>query len=199
MRKTKKSYLAIIIPMLAFTFGVHATPVPVVDSSGQLIGWNGIDVSGTNYNVTFVESSFETIFGPTGANLDFDSFSNPLSPIAAQALAQAYNSNPVYLNDPQLTFGIDETSQTGGLIWTPFQIASNGVDFFYRATTTRGVLSNINRLKSLTLDTTNEPGAVFADWTIATPVPVPAAVYLMGTGIIGLMGFSRRKNINNEV
>lgn len=188
----KKLYSAVFISILAFTLSAHATPVAVVDSSGQLTGWNGLVVGGLDYNVTFIEGSFETIFGPTGANLDFNSFSNPLDAVAAQALAQAYNSNPLYLNDPQLTFGIDETTQTGGFIWTPFQI-TNGVDFFYRATTTRGGVSHINRVKPLTLDTTNEPGVVFADWTIASPVPVPAAIYLMGTGLIGLMGVSRRK------
>ncbi|MDC1286283.1 PEP-CTERM sorting domain-containing protein [Gammaproteobacteria bacterium] len=33
----------------------------------------------------------------------------------------------------------------------------------------------------------------FAQWTSVSPVPVPAAIWLFGTGIIGLIGFSKRR------
>ena len=46
---------------------------------------------------------------------------------------------------------------------------------------------------SRTLDTTGTDLQVYAVWSPSAVVPVPAAVWLFGSGLLGLIGMARRK------
>ena len=38
------------------------------------------------------------------------------------------------------------------------------------------------------------PGFVFADWQNVSNVPVPAAIWFMGSGLLGLSGYSHKRS-----
>lgn len=170
--------------------------IAVVDGNGQLTGINGIDLLGDTWNVNFIEDSAINIFG-TGLVFDFFDANDAL--LAAIALRTAYNDpafDTVYTTTPLRTFGINE--QTGWIL-TPYD--SNSTTGF---THTQAFGNNTGTMNdgfiNLSLlsnaipiaDTIAQEDFVYADWTLASAVPLPAAAYLMGTALLGLMGFSRK-------
>ena len=165
---------------------------------GKLAGFDEIIVSGHIYDVRFIDGSFLGIFGDQNG-IDFPSRIS--SRIAAHALASAYALYPTYANTPELTTGC--TNIHGCDIITPYGVS--------RIDDPPGPESDLIFNSSTWISDTREPGPitirqltagddtstvmnyVYADWTVVTQVPVPAAIWLMSTAMLGLFGVSRRK------
>lgn len=192
--------LSVLLLFCCFTSAQSATMAIV--SEGQLIGFDNIVIGQETYNVRFVEGSFISIFGDS-TGLDFNTSSDAAA--AAAALLDAYDAFPIYDDDTSLTFGLTNTS---GQIFTPWFFNPDG------QTNTRSrnyfnidadittmfnfdyVTGNVGMIA--TYDTTGpnnfSGGRVWADWEIATaPVPVPTAFWLLGTGLMSLMGAAGKK------
>ena len=124
-------------------------------------------------------------------------------------LSLDYNTAGVYLNianDAGNTFilesldlGTISESQHSKVTLTGFlggsQVATTG-DFWFLA----GELSNYGvtafdgvSLDLLRIDLTNETSTSFDNIALTSAVPVPAAVWLFSSGLLGLVGMARRK------
>ena len=178
---------------------------------GELMGINGISVGGVQYDVKFIDGSASNIFynEETSSNeFDFD-YPNTLEPTQALLAAMPADVliNPWKLNGIGAPY-FDNISQqwvSQATIYTtgtyPLPAPYNpdliqGSSLSFSSVVGSSVFqSNIspNHLISYTFNLTQALGIVYADWTVASPVPVPAAIWLFGTALIGLVGFGRRK------
>lgn len=183
----KASMFHIAAGCACLLIGSFSQAATLIINNGQLTGANNIDVNGVLYDVTFVDGSFDEVFGTTlmfDANNDGEalSFSNAL---LSSVLIGIYDT------DPELTLGCTQTdacsiftsySNSNGFVISrqTVNLADGGVD--YVSTSSVNENSDFN----------NFPGAVIADWSIST-VPIPAAAWLFGSGLLGLVGVARRK------
>jgi hypothetical protein len=172
----------------------------VTDIDGKLMGADGIDINGTEYNVDFVEGSCYSLFAPCLAGHEF-TFNINEALDASWALRNQVFEIPewsVYDSTPTMTNGCE------GAVWscTIFTAYAAGADnmgsamfengdglFFFNNVTTCGNCYKAD-------DTADMAGAVYAVWEEAngpSPVPVPAAAWLFGSGLLGLVGVARRK------
>ena len=196
----RRHYLSVLFLFFISFTSVRAATTTVV-SGGELIGFNNITIGTETYNVRFVEGSFISIFGDS-TGLDFTTSIEARD--ASRALMAAFDLFPIYDDDVSLTYGLTGTS---GDIFTPWYFDPAG----QTSVTSRNfhnidgglqnddyVTNNIGMIA--TYDTSpgnNFSGArVWADWQQVSTVPVPAAVWLFSSGLIGLFGVARhRKNI----
>ena len=193
----KKQLLALGFVMQAFfAFEVYGALLDI--RNGELYGAFDVDVNGVLYDVAFLEGTCPDLFGGCDEQLDFPTVGSA----GAQALLdQVFIDSPLGLFDinPTLTYGCN--SPGGCTILTPAGLHANGQSY--------GTASAYNSLheyndypynlqRNLTFDTNPIPGyesydsMVFAVWSEATAVPIPAAVWLFGTGLIGLVGLGRK-------
>ena len=191
--------------LLNIPIAAHASTAVI--SGGQLTGFNNVIVGSNIYNVTFDDGSFMGVFGGMGG-LDFDSAAT--ADVASMALLQAIEANPLYDTIPELTAGIGPSNI--GKILTPYTtvnnvIYDNGMEI-QMLTVLASVAVNVEGIGTTNFTDnfimaggipsfaplSEYPDLTYADWTMVAPVPVPAAVWFMGSGLLGLIGFSRKKH-----
>lgn len=177
--------LAIITPPVK----AATVPVAVTDGNGILLGFNNITIGSEVYNVTFCDGTFDTCIG----TLDFTAVDDAIN--AANSLLSAIN-NSIYFESPSLTYGT--TDYWGSSIWTPYMVSTTSVSY---AAAQNYALTSVDRVfnfsQPISFDTKQLTTAVYADWTLAA-VPIPPAVWLMGSGLVALFGFSR-KNVKCRI
>ena len=178
---TKKNCikLTIVIAGVMMLFGVSGSQAFNVETSESGLNATGIlnlDVGGTFYNLDFLNGSADdpTIYGPS-YNFDFDDVG---AEAAAQSVVSALNTvDSVVFVGP------------GGL---------NSDDTFYigfsenlSLVNAKGANHSINDWFLISgdsaIDKRNE-----VVWAKFNPVPIPAAVWLFGGGLVGLVGLRRR-------
>ena len=172
----------------------------VTDIDGKLMGVDGIDVNGTMYDVDFVEGSCYTLFAPC---LTDDVFTFNIN----EAVDASWALKNQVFEIPEWSFYDSMLTMTNGCegalfsctIFTPY---SAGADNMGNAMFVNGDgLFDFNNVTTCgncykADNTADMPGAVYAIWEEVggpSPVPVPAAVWLFGSGLLGLVGFARRK------
>ena len=184
-----------IIQRVLFTFilvspAVSWSQTAIVDA-GKLAGFDGVTVNGMEYNVRFVDGSFNSIFG-TPSMLDFTTYSSALA--AANELLTAMQGHPIYDISPELTFGCNNIRFCN--MYIPLD-DSAGIISSVQLLNQWSFLPDSVGIISLSRESDDyavNEAKVYTDWSIiTTPVPVPAAIWLMGTGLLGLFGYSRRK------
>lgn len=183
-----------------FSSSTHAA-VLVVDG-GILTGAKGVDVGGILYNVEFVDGTCPSLFNGCDESTDFV-FTDIDSALLATAalLDQVFIDGPdgPFDTDPSLTAGCPPVLGSCGVL-NPFGIGD--VPFPSQNSLLTIVTFNNSTLDDSatffeqwridSTDTSLVGGAVFADWQVS-PIPIPAAVWLFGSALIGLIGFSKRK------
>lgn len=178
-----------------------------------LLGVNGLNVGGTNYNVLFVDNTCVVAFAGCSTNLNFD-FQNQMdADAAAQALLNSI-SGSAFDAPPSQVFGLG--SPSFGDVYIPYNHAVIAETDKFGAPTTReevtyagftfpGTFSGITYPLTLITDRQITPiinlatnnFAVYADFTVVSPVPVPAALPLFGSGlaIMGFIGWRRKRKL----
>ena len=165
----------------------QAAPIYIVED-GFLTGINNIDINGSRFDVVFRDGVFEDIFD----------ISNPSSftPVNANDASRALAINMV--DGPPGNFGTNPLLTAGCAadncqIRTPFDFSSG----FVSAQWFRNAALNVDdeRGSGDFLPGYNSIGdaVVFAQWNPSSPVPLPPALALFISGIIGLNIFGRRK------
>jgi sorbitol-specific phosphotransferase system component IIA len=176
-------------------------------SNTILLGANNVEVEGKLYDVMFVGDTAENLFSENGVyNFAFNT--NSEARAASQALLDQVFIG-IYDADAGLTAGIHRETDWAQ-IYTPYSAIidayHDGDDRIYHAIAWNASVGSPfwdNDFVDHTWtraswdygDNDNHGGSVWAVWTEASgsPVPVPAAVWLLGTGLIGLAGLRRKR------
>jgi hypothetical protein len=182
-----------------------ANAVSLNVSGGQLLGAYDVNVGGNLYDVEFVDGSCQTLFSGCGGSgtHEFAFSTAEQAEASSQSLLDSvfggeFAGGPFDTN-PELTVGITNTSL--GVILTGFGAYDLDDGSLYLDGAFNSSLAEPDRLGCATgqcsllpdVDLATLPNAVYAQWTGVSAVPVPAAVWLFGTALVGLIGFGKRK------
>ncbi len=178
-------------------------------SNGQLIGASGVNVNGSSYNVAFIDGTCADLFSGCDQNSDF-TFSNPSNDgtLLGQAMTALLeqviidSSDGGFDSNPALTNGCNVAG--GCQISTPLFVGGSTefVAVIGAFNTTALEQGQVQFLDHLTAGTVVRNSIhpfpefdqqVFAVWS-PSAVPVPAAVWLFGSGLIGLVGMKKRSS-----
>jgi len=165
----------------------------------NLLGAQNVNVGGTLYNVDFIDGSCISLFSGCDELGDFDFNTKADALVASQALLDQVfidgNGAPALFDtDASLTNGCGEFVC---IAYTPTLeilgvtgIASARNDNFEGGDAVGSGLLGPSDSTAVGVF----PGRnVYADWTQVSAVPVPAAIWLFGTALVGLAGFGKRK------
>jgi len=151
------------------------------------------------YDVEFVDGSCVSIFDGCDDASDF-MFDNAFdAQDAARALlTQVFIGSLIDDLFPGVTFGCDILVPLCAT-HTPYGFAGGGVITWvannWAADQTPMGLFDLDERGGMLAgtDTTALQSVNYAVWTPVSPVPVPAAIWLFGTALIGLVGFGKRR------
>lgn len=192
--------------LLTVSFGANAALSFNVDSiSGNLTSIDNLLVDSKVYNVSFVKGTFDAIYGGT---FDFNTIAK--STAAAHALLSAITSEaamPIGVAAyPAKISGLWDDIYMYGEIFIPDHI-DNIVGINVPEGGLLGgsviIFNNVNSVYSLNyalLGPMCDPMATcnptFAKFTpVPSSIPIPAAIWLFGSVLTGLVGFGRHKSI----
>ena len=150
--------------------------------TGYAIGIQDLVVGGTTYNVNFVPGSYDSVYGagqPTFFNDEAGGDD------AADAIMNILNAE---LSVPEIAIGATE------VLWVPYEtVPTNSFRALQVGHDTDAApwrrFANFQGLRDV--DFSGAPSSWL--FTEFSAVPVPAAVWLFGTALVGLVGFSRRR------
>ena len=191
------------IALLTSFISVSGAATLVVNGSGQLTGATDVNVSGTSYDVNFYEGTFSDVFG-SASGLD------AINSTEAEAFSVALLAQ-VFVDGPQGSFDSNPMNTYGciydNLCWvfTPYNVVSDTINV-YMATNdeqeapvrTTGSGDTTREWTTTTVFDSAHTGptgskVLWADWSVSAEVPIPAAAWLFGSALIGLVGIKRKK------
>ncbi|MEM8843974.1 MAG: hypothetical protein AAGB35_02930 [Pseudomonadota bacterium] len=152
----------------------------------------GFDV----YNVRFGDNSCANLYSGCDEVSDFEfQFLALAQNAAASLIQQVFLDGPLgdFDSDPTLTNGCEANPFNRCDIWIPYALNDSGVILmeYFNFSDSSGLTDGASSEgpEDINFDTSTDPQITYA---IFTPVPVPAAVWLMGSALVGLVGLSRR-------
>ena len=186
--------------LCAGLFCSSASAAMLIVEDGQLMGADDVDVNGTLYDVLFLDGAAEELFSANGDDFAFTSLET--ADIASQSLLDQVlldDDSGLFDSAPETISGISSADYS--LILTPYGYSPRGsgtgyyVDcsMIYNSTSIEDSIysNNIDPV----YDTENGQSGeiyVWAAWSEAAPVPIPGAVWLLGSGILGMIGIRRK-------
>jgi hypothetical protein len=163
--------------------------IPDPDNSFKAIRITNLDIGGTTYNVDFLgPTEAVNVYGAYPGPLDFttsDSAHDAVTAVNAELTAAGIvEVGPDALDGGSVTYRVGWEAfeaDTGGFeslwVWEGF---TEGADPWVIPTDPEPLFYNAD-------------ARMYADFTEASSViPVPAAVWLFGSGLLGLIGIARR-------
>ena len=207
MKHTCK-YFSWVISLMIYSASSYSATL-IVDN-GSLMGATGVDVGGVLYDVQFIDGACDTLYNGCDDISDFP-FSNPsndptLIRIAMTALFEQvlidsplgnFDSNPNLINgcfvsgSCSVNTPLNPSTSAAGLVAGYAAVNTTAID--------QGRVNQLDHITagSLAFDTLSlNPDrdlSVFAVWSQTAVVPVQAAFWLFGSGLLGLIGVAKRK------
>ena len=180
--------------LAVISFSVNAAMLII--NEGQLVGATGVNVSSTLYDVSFMDGSCFTLYNGCDDPTDFLFSGNDASSRAASNALLEQVFIGIYDDQPWLMIGC---SNDRCKVRTADGVVTGEGDLIHGR-------SVINSKKGAVLGDTTAPetfdrfedtstmdNRTMAVWTVSA-VPLPASVWLFGSGLIGLIGVARRKS-----
>ena len=171
--------------LAAFSFNVNSATLQV--EGGHLVGATDVDVDGNLYDVQFVADSCNSLFNECS---DFTFTTSAAADLASLALFNQVLVG-VYDSSPGLTAGLGALDVVQ--VWTPHTLTGSTVTASSATNWDNEAWDNVGSAAVHREDDIAPwGGVVYAVWAPSTVVPIPAAVWLFGSGL-GLLGWMRRK------
>ena len=212
MKKQFVRSLAIGLGLLFVASISHAATLDIRD--GRLFGASSVDVDGVLYDVAFLDGTLAELYEGADQNTDFpfaasgeQSGSSDLAYAASQALHDQvfigiYDTSPTLINGIYATSDITKVS-----VITPYWVVNpSSIGVMNAINAPDGIFGSdtiYSTAISPDFDTAwwvKDPNindeydaTVIAVWSLASPVPIPGAVWLLGTGLAGLAGIRTRR------
>jgi len=164
--------------------------------AGVVTGVNNVQVGGQTFRVEFMDGVFLDLY-PDGINpIFFQDISNVIE--AANQIGEAFSSD-LRFNDADQIFGCESAPLAPlghcGILF-PFDVeGEEAINALYAIGDTGGV--GFSALDAGATET--QAGAGLGEdldnlvFAVVTPVPIPSAIWLFGSGLLGLVGIARRK------
>lgn len=181
--------------LLVSSTGIRAATLDTV--GGQLVGAFDVEVDGILYDVVFDDGTCPGFFGGCDSVSDFvfqDFFAASAASAALGAQVFTGGSGNPFDNDPTLTRGCGTNLFGECFVSTPYSI--NDIAFLASALINRiGDMADPVGSSSagFAFDSTGDPRFTWAIWSVANPVPVPAAIWLFAAALPGLIALGRRR------
>lgn len=187
---------AILSVMLLVSLGSQAQAATLdVDGGGNLLGASGIEVGGSLYDVSFANGICQDFWHRCGDLFPAFTFPTAVDAMAAAnaLISELFSDNNGFDTTPTLTNGCDDPAAC--YIITPYALDGDGETVFaYNALNLAGNGFDTAIAASIGTYTPTNADATYAIWSPnVSPVPLPAAAWLFGTALIGLIGFAKRK------
>ena len=195
MKENKIVKNLVLVSLLYMPVSVWAASLNIV--GGQLLGATGVDVGGSLYDVSFVDGTCVDIFNGCDATSDFTFNSQSQALAASQALLDQVFIDGVdgnFNSTPSLTEGI---TGTWAYIYTNYEVGGSILRGAYAYFDDNLIYDFTNIYQTTPWDDTSTNAvrawAVWSNASSPSAVPVPAAAWLFGSGLVGLIGVARRK------
>ena len=191
-----KKYCFFVLALLPLSV-VNAATLNIV--GGDLIGASNVDVGGSLYDVEFMDGTCIAVFDNCDSTSDFVfQTASSAGQASASLLSQVLIDGVLgqFDTSPQFTLGCTDLSTCR--VVTPYAFTSSMnplVAFLVNNSASGDAVFggsggfSLNPDQDLVLLT----NFTYANWSPVSAVPVPAAIWLFGTALLGLTGFRQRK------
>ena len=185
---------AVILVFAALTVmsaGAGAATLNVV--GGQLVGASGVDVSGTLYDVEFVDGTCIDLFDGCDEPSDFTFSTQGSATAAAKALMDQVfidGIDGLFDSNPGSTFGCTGSIECD--VWTPYKSNMSGLSVGVALNWVLNDGYHVQTGKIPSFDTSFS-SVVFARFT---QVPEPSTSLLFTLGLIGMSSFNKRRRVS---
>lgn len=160
--------------------------IPSIGVAATITTINNIDVGGVAYNATIFDNFAET----DGTFYDFNFVQEATAALVVHFNADfsTYNSSSAFFADActrtmfSCSFWTSAATIGGQGAVLGYDYLRNRYDFSY------GVVGTVWK------NTFVGENDNYVQWTEVSSVPVPAAVWLMSSGLVGLLGYTRKNN-----
>jgi len=212
----KRIYKIINMGLLLMVYPLASNGATLTVNNGMLMGATGVDVNGILFDVEFLDGTCAELYNGCDENTDFP-FTNPadlndtvLITAAVTALFEkvlidspsgAFDSFPIFINGCVLAGACQVNTPLFVGASTEF-IPAFGA--FNDIAVEQGNTTNLDRIIEGSVYFNSNPlplspstdASVFAVWSPTTVVPVPAALWLFLSGILGLTLLGKKRKID---